>query len=235
MRPWYSYVFFFAMVTTVLGVIHYYLWKRLVLDLQLSDSIRLALSLLLWGAFVLLMITFPVYRRLPFEYQGPLMMTSMTWLGMMFLCLVLVAISDVFRVGSLVLASGPADAGRRLFLSRLGAGVVGLVAAGAAVVSVKQALAALHVKELKVALRRLPAGLNGFTIVQVTDIHVGPTIGHAFTSEMVRQINALKPDLVCVTGDLVDGSVADLAHGVSTLGDIQSKHGVFFVCGNHEY
>jgi hypothetical protein len=52
---------------------------------------------------------------------------------------------------------------------------------------------------------------------------------------VVAQCNALKPDLVCVTGDLVDGSVKELGHAVSALSQLRSRHGSFFVTGNHEY
>ncbi len=73
------------------------------------------------------------------------------------------------------------------------------------------------------------------TIVQLSDIHVGPTIHRDFIETIVRQTNALNPDLIAITGDLVDGSVEDLAEHVAPLAQLRAKHGVFFVTGNHEY
>src|SRR5438477_258347 len=71
------------------------------------------------------------------------------------------------------------------------------------------------VRELEVTLARLPRALDGFTIVQLTDVHVGPTIGREFIEDLVAKSNAAKPDLVCITGDLVDGSVERLREHVA--------------------
>ncbi|HSI52330.1 MAG TPA: metallophosphoesterase [Ramlibacter sp.] len=81
----------------------------------------------------------------------------------------------------------------------------------------------------------LPAELHGFTIVQISDIHVGPTIRGRQVEAIVERVNRLQPDLVAITGDLVDGSVADLAEQVAPLARLRSRHGSFFVTGNHEY
>jgi uncharacterized protein len=64
---------------------------------------------------------------------------------------------------------------------------------------------------------------------------VGPTIGRTFMVDLVRRVNELQPDVVAITGDLVDGSVAELGAAVAALGDLKAKHGVYFVTGNHEY
>src|SRR5690606_28520974 len=77
--------------------------------------------------------------------------------------------------------------------------------------------------------------LDGTTIVQLTDVHIGPTIGRDFIERMVAMVNDLSPDLVAITGDLVDGSVEALAHHAAPLAALKSKHGTFFVTGNHEY
>src|SRR5439155_15224260 len=86
-----------------------------------------------------------------------------------------------------------------------------------------------------VRLDRLPPAQDGFRIVQLTDVHVGPTIGRAFVEEIVGQANALGPDLIAITGDLVDGTVGQLAQAIEPLARLQAPHGVYFVTGNHEY
>jgi predicted MPP superfamily phosphohydrolase len=88
---------------------------------------------------------------------------------------------------------------------------------------------------VKVPLAGLPAALHGFTIVQISDIHVGPTIRRRYIEAIVEAVNRLKPDLVAITGDLVDGSVPELGAHVAPLSRLVSKHGTFFVTGNHEY
>ena len=73
------------------------------------------------------------------------------------------------------------------------------------------------------------------TTVQLTDIHVGPMIGNGFIRGLVDRTNALEPDIIAITGDLVDGSVADLAPHVAPLAELRARHGVYFCTGNHEY
>lgn len=91
------------------------------------------------------------------------------------------------------------------------------------------------VVRVDVPIKGLPEALHGFTLAQISDIHVGPTIKQAYLQRIVRQVNALRADVVAITGDLVDGSVAALAAHVAPLAGLQSRHGTFFVTGNHEY
>jgi len=86
-----------------------------------------------------------------------------------------------------------------------------------------------------VPIADLPAALHGFTIAQISDIHVGPTIKRPYLRRIVEAVNALGADMVAVTGDLVDGSVRDLGVHVAPLAGLASRHGTFFVTGNHEY
>ncbi len=90
-------------------------------------------------------------------------------------------------------------------------------------------------RHVDVPIERLPVGLQGFTIAQISDIHVGPTIKRPYLQAIVDAVNRLGADMVAVTGDLVDGSVAELATHVAPLAKLLSRHGSFFVTGNHEY
>jgi uncharacterized protein len=92
-----------------------------------------------------------------------------------------------------------------------------------------------RVREVDVPLANLPPALQGFTIAQISDIHVGPTIKRAYLRRIVDAVNRLQADAVAVTGDLVDGRVSDLAPHVAPLQHLRSRHGTFFVTGNHEY
>jgi len=78
-------------------------------------------------------------------------------------------------------------------------------------------------------------GFDELTIVQLTDVHIGNTIGKEFVAECVERINALKPDIVVITGDLVDRKIEDVKDDLSPLKALQSKYGTYFVLGNHEY
>ena len=92
-----------------------------------------------------------------------------------------------------------------------------------------------RVVRVDVPIAALPAALDGFTIAQVSDVHVGPTIKRPYVEAIVDTVNRLDVDLVAITGDLVDGSVAELAADVAPLAGLRSKEGSFFVTGNHEY
>ena len=91
------------------------------------------------------------------------------------------------------------------------------------------------VVDVEVPLAGLPKALEGFTIAQISDIHVGATIKRNFVEAIVDRVNGLRADMVAITGDVVDGSVPDLAQHTEPLARLVSRHGTFFVTGNHEY
>ncbi len=89
--------------------------------------------------------------------------------------------------------------------------------------------------EIKIPIADLPQALHGFSIAQISDVHVGPTIKRAFVEGIVRRVNGLQADLIAVTGDLVDGSVQQLSAHTAPLAGLTARHGAYFVTGNHEY
>jgi predicted MPP superfamily phosphohydrolase len=158
------------------------------------------------------------------------------WMGLMFLLLFLLLGTDLVKLLALVGGVGRVpDPERRLALSRLVGTVVAVSAGGLGVLAMREALGRVAVRRLDIQLARLPAALDGIKIVQLTDIHIGPTLGRAFIEQLVATTNALAPDVVAITGDLVDGTVAELRDAVAPLRGLRAKHGVYFVTGNHEY
>ena len=91
------------------------------------------------------------------------------------------------------------------------------------------------VVRVDVPIKGLAPQWQGFTLAQISDIHVGPTIKRGYLRRIVERVNALEADVVAITGDLVDGRVSELAAHVAPLADLRSRHGTFFVTGNHEY
>ena len=92
-----------------------------------------------------------------------------------------------------------------------------------------------RVKIVDVPMKDLPAALNGFKIAQISDMHIGPTIKRPAMKYVVATVNRLEPDVVAITGDLVDGNVYELSRHVAPIAGLRSRHGTFFVTGNHEY
>jgi predicted MPP superfamily phosphohydrolase len=89
--------------------------------------------------------------------------------------------------------------------------------------------------QIDIPIADLPPALHGFSIAQISDLHVGPTIKRNFVERIVTRVNRLESDLIAITGDVVDGSVRDLAAHTAPLAALTARHGVFFVTGNHEY
>ncbi|WP_419785002.1 metallophosphoesterase [Pseudodesulfovibrio sp.] len=86
-----------------------------------------------------------------------------------------------------------------------------------------------------IPIHDLPAGLDGFAIAQISDTHIGVTLGKEWARKVVDEVNALGPDMIVHTGDMVDGTVAGLRNAVSPFADLSARHGVWFCTGNHEY
>jgi uncharacterized protein len=126
------------------------------------------------------------------------------------------------------------QARRDLLSGALNLGAIGAAGglSGAALLGAQRAVA---VKSVSIPVTGRAAALAGLKIVQITDIHIGPTIKGDFLADVVAKVNALKPDIIAVTGDLVDGSVAELGKHTAVLAELKARHGVYFVTGNHEY
>ncbi|MER0482206.1 metallophosphoesterase [Streptomyces sp. Edi2] len=124
---------------------------------------------------------------------------------------------------------------RRLFLARAVAAGATLAATAAVGYGTVTTLRGPAVKRVTIPLTKLPRAAHGFRIAVVSDIHLGPILGRAHTQRVVETINRTDPDLVAIVGDLVDGSVADLAPAAEPLRGLRSRYGSYFVTGNHEY
>lgn len=243
-RTW-NFLFFFGVMLASLAGMHWYLWARLVRDTQLAEPWRRSLAL----AIVLAGLSIPVGlflgRRPPHPLPRAVPMAIFGWLGLAFLLATALVTADAVRWSAAGLAwlweslrrvpDPPADPARRLFLARAVASGAALAAGGGSLAGVRSATGPPEVSEVAVELPRLPRALSGLTIVQVSDMHLGPTAGAREMRRVVEMVNGLRPDLVAVTGDLVDGSVPELRAAVAELSRLQSRWGTFFVTGNHEY
>lgn len=98
-----------------------------------------------------------------------------------------------------------------------------------------QSLRVPRVNTVEVPLARLPGSLDGFAIVQLTDIHIGMLLRKEWLEAVVEKTNALAPDLVVLTGDMIDGSPEELGRDIAPLGELRAQYGVYGVTGNHEY
>lgn len=98
-----------------------------------------------------------------------------------------------------------------------------------------QAVRVPDVRTIEVALPNLPQRLNGFSIIQLSDLHIGPLLKKDWLQAVVEKTNAQKPDAIVLTGDMIDGLPNILKQEVEPLGKLVAQHGVYGVTGNHEY
>lgn len=172
-------------------------------------------------------------RKEPRTHFGRLLQQAgFVSLGLLsWLCVVALARDAVFL---LLLAVGPYESAARFETATGGAPAYSLALAIAAF-GAWRALRGPRVRSVRVPIAGLPAELDGFRIVQISDLHVGPTIGSRYVADLVRAVIALEPDLTALTGDIFDGTVADLARSAEPLAGLAPKGRVFYVPGNHEY
>jgi predicted MPP superfamily phosphohydrolase len=229
-----SLLVFLGVFTALVAGGHYYLWARLLRDPAWPGPWARLGAVVFWAMALGMPLYFLASRALPRALTTGWAWVMYLWMGLALLLLVGTGAGDLLRWAAQHLPGGT-DPSRRLFVARAVAAAVGGLSGVAAAVGVRTALSRLAVLPVTVPVAGLPRSLAGLKIVQLTDIHVGPTIGRDFIAEMVRRTNALEPDVVAITGDLVDGPVAALRAHVEPLRDLRARHGVFFVTGNHEY
>ena len=227
--------FFVVLLSMVLGA-HVYLGVRMIRGAQLPRWQRLSVMAGLGLSFCLGMITMPLRDT---AWAQPFLVLGYLAIGIFGAFFFMFLFKDIlWGLGTLLDKAVPVmpqdPDRRRLLQNALNLGVIGS-AAGVGLVGFAKAQSAAKVEEVTVPIEGLPPELEGFSIVQISDVHVGPTVRRARIEEIVGTINGLDADLVAVTGDLVDGSVEGLKEHVAPLEGIKSRHGVFFTTGNHEY
>jgi predicted MPP superfamily phosphohydrolase len=170
----------------------------------------------------------------------PRVAATLAWAGLVFMglfssVLVLTVLRDALLLAGSILNLAISSALPIDSLRADSAAAVPLLGIAMTLLGYVNARRTAAVVKLEVPVDGLPAALHGFTIVQISDIHVGPTIGRRYVESIVEAVNRLKPDIVAITGDLVDGPVAELSSQVAPLAQLVSRHGTYFVTGNHEY
>jgi predicted MPP superfamily phosphohydrolase len=230
---------FVALIFVVDLAIHLYLWKRLVRDVTGPGWRRRGGAVLAVVLAVLVPLTVGATRSGHLRW---LAWPGYVWIGLMFYLLVTLVVLEVPRLALLLLwrprarTSEPAEAiSRRQAMARGAAIVAGLTAAATTGYGMRTALGPPKLQRIQMPLAKLPRGMDGLRLAIVSDIHLGPLAGTHHAGRIVDLINSVTADIVCVVGDLVDGSVAELGRFAEPLRNIQSRRGAYFVTGNHEY
>jgi len=112
---------------------------------------------------------------------------------------------------------------------------IGTAALLLAAIGVHQAVRVPPVKDIEVAIKHLPPQFDGYTILQLTDLHISRLFDAPWTRAVVDRSNTLGVDLIVITGDLIDGPVGLRTADVEPLRDLHAPDGVYVIPGNHEY
>jgi predicted MPP superfamily phosphohydrolase len=216
-------------VLTILGSLHLYIGGRLIGSAGLSPVAQLAG----WVALAVLFFSMPagilLGRLAPPWIAAPARWVGFIWMGSFGVLLTATLGTDLVRWMASALHVIPAGVGSLQALA-----IVGL-SAPAVVYALKVARGPARVERVTVRLPGLGPELRGLRIAQISDIHIGDTLDGKFLERLVADVNALAPDLIAVTGDLVDGGVDSLGDEVRPLAALRAPLGVYFVTGNHEY
>jgi uncharacterized protein len=222
---------FIRNIVTLIALLHVYVGVRLLPSLPITSVGRSLGALALCASFALI-IAGARARRV----QNSSFAANLAWLGSLdggfFSSLAVLTVTrDLFLGPALLFASR----GEAATLETASAVAVPMLAALATIVGFIDARRRPRVVDVEVPLPDLPPALDGFTIAQISDVHIGPTIKRDFVRGIVEIVNSLRVDLVAITGDLVDGSIEQLGVHVEPLAGLRARHGTYFVTGNHEY
>ncbi len=217
---------FLGLVLSVWTLFHVYAFQRAFSVPALARSMPPAARA---SVFLFLCLTYPAGRMLARWAPGRLArgveMAGAVWMGVLFLAVAMFLIADVVT-----------GFGRLWPSAAIPARAAALAAAAllAAVALVQDARGPRVVRhEVKVA--SLPGGRTELRLVQLSDLHLGSLLGERWLARRVAEVNALRPDLVVVTGDLVDAEVGPVEPLVPELRKLAAPLGAWGVTGNHEY
>jgi predicted MPP superfamily phosphohydrolase len=219
------------MPVILLGILHLYIGSRLLPDLPVGTGVRLAGAALLVLSFGFMLAGLASRSMQPRSLADKVALVGSLAMSLFSSLFVFTLLRDVALVIGVVAV--PAA-----FVPTLLTGTASLAVALAGLVTLLGFVGArrrARIVTVDVPLANLPPALQGFTIAQISDVHVGAQIKQSYVEAIVDGVNGLNADLIAVTGDLVDGTVPDLARHIAPLARLQARYGAFAVTGNHEY
>jgi hypothetical protein len=226
-----------AVLTSLIAALHLYLVRRLILDTAVPEPLRGVLVALVVGCAAAMVLEPIAQRLLPRSAARLVAWPAFLWMGFAFFLVVGTAATEIADlVASRVASAGStAEPERSATPARHRALLVAALAGLAGGAGLVSALRPPACRRVEIHLARWPDALDGFRIVQLSDLHIGSLLGRSFAASLVERVNTLEPDLIAVTGDLVDGGVRHLMDEVEPFAGLRARHGVFFTTGNHDY
>ena len=221
-----KFILFYLTYTAVFAFQTLIIKKRLINKLDFSSKTRMFLSLILYITFFGALM-YPLARNYPLVPNWLYFLLSLP-MGVIFLTFTITLSHDIISFG---LKKTSFKKNRREFFKKgLDIGAVSLIVATNAKAIDSARHAELEIVDVKLNNLKQP-----YTIVQLSDVHIGGLIDKTFIKSLVDKVNVLNADVVVITGDLVDTKLKSAKDALDELKNIQAKYGTYFIVGNHEY
>jgi predicted MPP superfamily phosphohydrolase len=216
---------FFLVIFAIWTVMHVYVFWRIasipVITAFVPRIILALVALFLWGSFIVSRIVDRFGTR---WLASAMEVVGADWVGLIFLIFVCLLVTDLAT-------------GFGFLLPRVAPGLRGvavLVAMALAVIAVVQAMRAPVVSSYDVRIPGLSADRDGTVIVAVSDMHLGTMLNPKWARARIAQVEQLRPDMVILAGDIVEGHDEPGQQWVPVLRQFSAPLGVWAVNGNHE-
>jgi len=214
-----SFIIFISIASLIYLGLHLFVYKVIAGNLDITVNAKRAIKIFFWFSGLSFFIGTFLSRVFKIHFLN---YYAYVWLG-------IIAVS--FFVLLVAYTTGKFAPSRVRLFTIIGLCITGIIV----LVSLVNGLRKPIVREITVPIKTLPASLAGFSIVHLSDIHLESykskkTIGH-----MVDTVNGLKPDLVVITGDLIDSNICEDAAFCEHLERLNATYGVLAVTGNHEF
>ena len=219
---------FYLVFLGVMALLNLYVYRRLFRKVHFDIA---PAGLILLIVLFILQILFVVEARTYFLPQSPqLYYLLSSSVGITVILFFVTLLYDLLHtVGSRI----PYDQSRRTFIKIIFDATMLVLALSYLLNGLIGGLRRPLLNDVTVGIKNFP--FETFKIAQISDIHIGRTIGAAFVRECVERVNAQNPDMVVLTGDIVDLPVAMIADALREFAGLKSRYGTYFILGNHEY
>lgn len=213
---------FILIFFSIYALVHYYFFNKLVVGLNFSDPAKTFLKIIfLLGAF-----SFPVglfFGRKLGLFNLPIIYIGSLWIGIISIAFSIFLLNDIARI---------------FFKStnyRYYSTICSLVMLGLTFLySFYNVQRGPEIKEIIIKNKKTPQNCK-FTIVHLSDLHLGSLTSYKWLKNIVNKTNELNPDIIVITGDLIDSDISNSDESIEILKQLKSKYGIFAVTGNHEF
>lgn len=215
---------FIAVASSIYIALHYYVYNRIASGLNLSHQQSFWFRMFIWIGAVSFILSEFLSRRHTEAWTIPVTWLGFAWLGLLSIAFAVLILRDI----SLIFFQAPGYKYLSVVISLSLICVISLY-------SVWNAARPHFIRELEFETAKLPVRLDGFTIVQLSDIHIDMQTPVWWVNDMVKRANSLDPDLIVITGDIIDADLFMNMDYIKALHGLKAKHGVIATTGNHEF